>query len=55
MVIGTTMTRAEILKRCSNGERLCKTLHLKQSGNAEITFCLETSGAHVSRRHRARS
>jgi hypothetical protein len=23
---------------------------LKQSGNAEITFCLETSGAHVSRR-----
>jgi hypothetical protein len=41
---------SRVLKRCSNRERLCKTLHLKQSGNAEITFCLETSGAHVSRR-----
>jgi hypothetical protein len=43
------MTEAQILECCRNGERLCKTLHLKRSGETEITHCLETSGAHVSR------
>jgi tellurite resistance protein len=44
-----TSKRAQlIIDRCKNGQRLCKSHHLKISGNTETRYLLEPSGKRVS-------